>query len=232
LRCNAKNNVSWRIAEKVRPAYERLVSDGAWIELPSWQELQNLVEDPRADLQRLNHPVWGGWLHRLFRSFLWLETGKIDRQFAWLARQYGDQVPVELGFSPKEMEMTRKIQRVASGEDRFIKIAIWSTLLLFLAAIVGGVAIRSDRQWIAGSTVTLGLLSAIFYLTLMIAVTAKMIAAWGAARRHFAMIIEPAGGQASGDLAARLPCQLRVQMTDPKRRVSAAEPYPTKEHVM
>jgi hypothetical protein len=211
------SSLAMRLREKVRLAYEHVLAAGG-SELPSWQKLESLAEGRDSDLSCVDHSAWGGWLHRLFRCLFSGRVVKKDTLIVWLARHYGEHLPEELGFSEEEKRIARKGQRAARGEDRFIKVAIWSTLILFLAAIAG-IAIRNFRESSAGSTAftTLGFLLPIFYLTLTIAMTAKMNAARRAARRHFAMIIEPAGGQASADLAARLPCQLRVQMSAPKR---------------
>ena len=235
LRRNAKNNVSWRLAEKVRPAYERLVSDGAWIELPSWQELENLVNDPRADLQRLNHPVWGGWLHRLFRSFLWLETGKTDRQFAWLARQYGDQVPVELGFSPKEMEMTRKIQRVARSPDRFFRACLRWCAILFLLGIGAGIVLsilellegaRFAVTWLM--LLSFPLIGTGLLFVAFVVATIKAISAVRAAHRRLALSVDLDSSVSSLDFSATRPVQIRVlefkSRSDPARRRKSKHP--------
>ena len=133
LRCNLKGHVYLRLKDKIKPAYERLVSDAPWGELPSWQELQNLASNPRGDFQRLNHPVWGGWLHRLFRCLLFVEEGKVDKQVAWLARQYADGVPPELGFTAKEVELAGKMRRRAANPDRVLRACLrWSVILFIL----------------------------------------------------------------------------------------------------
>jgi hypothetical protein len=217
-----------RLREKVRLAYEHVLAAGAG-ELPSWQKLESLAEGGHTDLSCLDHSAWGGWLHRLFRWLFAGRAGKKNMLIIWLARHYGEHLPEELGFSEEEKRIARKGQRTSRGEDRFIRVAILSTLILFLPSIASIFGFIKFTGLGLSLTVVPWI---IFYLASIVALTAKMIAAWGAARRHFAIIIDPAGGQASGDLAKRLPCQLRVQMSDPKRRISAAEPYPTKEHVI
>jgi hypothetical protein len=204
-----------RLRAKVPLAYEHVLAAGA-SELPSWQKLESLAEGQDTDLSCLDHSAWGGWLHRLFRCLLARRAGKKNTAIVWLARHYGEHLPEELGFSEEEKRIARKGQHAARSEDRVIKAAISSTFVLFVASVVA--LVKSAFGFV------LTLISfAIFYLGLMIAIAAKLIDVWGAARRHFALIIEPMGGQASGDLAARLPCQLRVLVSNPKGQIDFDE---------
>ena len=228
LRGNRKGIMGQGLREKVRPAYERLVSDGSWRELPSWQELEDLASNPRGDFQRLNHPVWGGWLHRLFRCLLVVEEGKTEKQFGWLARQYLNGVPAELGFTPKEIEFADKMRRRAANPDRVLRACLrWSAilLLLVLVLIIAGLAVSKFSNDALGPFLVVllaayatGGVIGVLQLVLLGAAAIKTAAGIYAGRCRLAVVIDLEKGL-SLDFSATHPVQMRILGFN-KRRAS------------
>src|SRR5262249_54569095 len=60
------------LTRSVRPAYENLAAGYDPPELPAWPDLVKCVAEEPDRRDRLDHPLWGPWLHRLFRCLVWM----------------------------------------------------------------------------------------------------------------------------------------------------------------
>ncbi|HEX4966020.1 MAG TPA: ATP-binding protein [Thermoanaerobaculia bacterium] len=200
------------LTTKVQPSYESFAKSIAT--LPPWSELLRRANDPSADLSSLNHPSWGGWLHRLFRCLLALESEKADKQTTWLIQYYGENVPVELGFSPKQRELARKL--LPGDEDRLINAVLrWSPLLL----ILGTVSALVPPLGCLSSTAALA-----FYLLLLFAGLGKSVSAVFTARRGLSVILSSGEASPGSDVTAVRPISMHVQETRLRLQTSAGNP--------
>jgi hypothetical protein len=221
VRCNSTEHVDWQLTTKVQPAYERLVADGAdgaAGALPAWDELERCTHDPRADLQRFDDPCWSGWAHRLFRCLLWVEPADTKVQLLWLARHYGERLPVELGFSPQEIELARRTRRHVRGDDRLLNAGL---LALGLLVALGLVLAIGSSYWspLAAATCTAGALGlwvlTPLYLGVLALALAKGVSAMVMARRRLGISLESGETGAGTDVTAVRPIDLRVQVIAP-----------------
>jgi hypothetical protein len=196
------------LSEKARPAYERVRAATA-PDLPSWDEMEALPGRPRSELRSLDHPVWGGWLHRLFWCLVADTPGDKKALVVWIARHYGEYLPEELGFSDTEKKIARKAVRASRGEDGVLRVFIISTLVfavLVLTILLSNVARAESSAWMC---LLVPAYSVVFY-GLLITTIAKSIRSWRAARRPLVIAIEPGGQTSGGDVARRRPCLLHV----------------------
>jgi hypothetical protein len=98
-----------RIYKVIRPIYEQLIKTDPTFNLPGWTTLIAISKDPTEEkLNVLKHPSWGGWMQRLLRCLVWLSEPKGKGHATvtlhqWLAKTYGQRVPIELALTRAEI---------------------------------------------------------------------------------------------------------------------------------
>jgi hypothetical protein len=102
----------YTLLKQVHPAYMFLQTNAKGppvVTLPAWDDLLAWSRSPAKSvpLERLDHPAWAGWLHRLFCCLLWDAGGEGTRQQRLedaLKEAYGSPLPAELDLDRAKEE--------------------------------------------------------------------------------------------------------------------------------